>query len=193
MNVTCSLDYFEKTLEVPTEPDGTRRSVRDYQKVSAAVKVGEGKFEPTLRPEHRLIGVEAGKQTAVLFSPAGNLTRDELDAIDIPGNSLLVDRMLPDKPVAVGDTLAAFRTTDGRPVGVGRGGQEQRPAARSRKLPTRWPASSSPGKWKGPSTASRRRSRCRGKYRFDLRSKRIDWFAMLFQADWDEQFRGRRC
>ena len=67
------------------------------------IKVGDHQFEPALRPEHRLIAVEAGKQSAVLFSPSGSLTRAELDAIDIQGNSLLLDRLLPDKPVSVGD------------------------------------------------------------------------------------------
>lgn len=78
--------------------------MRDYHKVAVVVKVGDGQFEPALRPEHRLIGVEAGKQAATLFSLAGNLTRDELDAIDIPANSLLVDRLLPEKPVAPGES-----------------------------------------------------------------------------------------
>ena len=44
--------------------------------------------------------VEADKCT--LFSPRGALTSDELDLIDISGNTLLLDHLLPDKPVAVG-------------------------------------------------------------------------------------------
>ncbi len=50
MSVTCSLDYCEKTLEVPAATDAPARSVRDYQKVAAVVKVGEGQVEPVLRP-----------------------------------------------------------------------------------------------------------------------------------------------
>ena len=32
------------------------------------------------------------------------MTREELELIDVQADSLLVDRFLPDKPVAVGDT-----------------------------------------------------------------------------------------
>ena len=103
MSVLCDLDYVEKTLETPTGSEAVWRAVRDYQKVSADVKVGDGQFKPTLKPEHRLIAVEAARQTTLLFSPGGSLTRDELDAIDIQANTLLLDRLLPEKPVAVGD------------------------------------------------------------------------------------------
>ena len=36
-------------------------------------------------------------------SRPGPLTRNELDLVDVPGNSLLLDRLLPAKPVVVGD------------------------------------------------------------------------------------------
>ena len=103
MSVQCNLDYFERTLEIPPAADALRHSVRDYQKVEAVVKVGDGRFQPTLERQHHLIAVETGKQAALLFSPQGSLTRDELDAIDVQANSLLLDRLLPEKPVAVGD------------------------------------------------------------------------------------------
>ena len=103
MSVECDLDYVEKTLETPADGDGVWRSVRDYRKASAVVKVGDGQFKPALQPQHRLVSVEAARQTALIFSPSGNLSRDELDAIDIQANSLLLDRLLPEKPVAIGD------------------------------------------------------------------------------------------
>ena len=82
------------------------------------VNVGDAQFAPTLRPEHRLIAVEAGPQTT-LFSPAGNLTRDELDAVDIQADSLLVDRLLPEKLVAVGDRSPLPRLVAGRLAAFG--------------------------------------------------------------------------
>lgn len=187
MNVTCSLDYFEKTLEVPAEPDGTWRSLRNYQKVSVSVKVGNGAFEPTLRPEHRLIGVEAGKQTAVLFSPAGSLSRDELDAIDIQGNSLLVDRMLPDKAVKVGDTWQHSEQLMAALLGLD---EAVKSSVRStlKEVADTVARFEFTGQVEGAIYGVTTKVDVKGKYRFDLRSKRIDWFAMLFQADWDESF-----
>src|SRR5205085_685633 len=39
-----------------------------------------------------------------LFSPSGPLTRDELDLIDVSGNSLLLYSLLPEGEVSVADT-----------------------------------------------------------------------------------------
>jgi hypothetical protein len=40
----------------------------------------------------------------VLYCPTARLKREELDLIDIPGNTLLVDQLLPAEPVALGET-----------------------------------------------------------------------------------------
>ena len=127
MSVLCDLDYVEKTLEAPTGSEAVWRAVRDYQKVSADVKVGDGQFKPTLKPEHRLIAAEAARQTTLLFSPRGNLTRDELDAIDIQANTLLLDRLLPEKAVAVGDRWPHSAELAGGLARPGRGCQDHRP------------------------------------------------------------------
>ena len=47
MSVACDLEYFEKTLEL-TANDGIARSIRDYQKTSAKVTVGNDAFQPEL-------------------------------------------------------------------------------------------------------------------------------------------------
>ncbi len=103
MSVVCDLDYFEKTLEIGDETSDVWRSIRDYEKASAKVTVGKDGFQPALQPRHRLVACEVAKQGPILFSPNGNLTRDELGAIDIPINTFLLDRLLPEKPVVVGD------------------------------------------------------------------------------------------
>jgi hypothetical protein len=195
MSVVCNLDYYEKPLEVSTAADATWRSVRDYQKAAVVVKVGERRFEPALRPEHRLIAVETGKQSALLFSPAGSLTRKELDAIDIQGNSLLLDRLLPDKPVAVGDRwqhseqlLAALlgldevakctvESTLKEVATIGSNGAA-RPVARFEFS----------GDVEGAVYGIATKLSVMGKYRFDIRSKRIDWLGMLVKEEHESSF-----
>ena len=66
--------------------------------------MGDDEFKSTLRPDRKLIVAEVAGQTATLFSPRGTLTPSELETIDIEADSLLVDRLLPEKPVAVGET-----------------------------------------------------------------------------------------
>ena len=191
MSVECDLDYVEKTLETPADVDGVEktlkapagadgvwRSVRDYRKSSAVVKVGDGQFKPALRPQHRLVSVEAARQTAMIFSPSGNLSRDELDAIDIQANSLLLDRLLPEKPVAVGDRwphseelLAAMLGLDEVAKTTVHSTLKEVTGAVARfEL-----AGRVEGAIYGVSTVIE----IKGKYRFDLHNKRIDWLGML--------------
>lgn len=195
MSVVCNLDYIEKCLEVSGEANNVVRAVRDYQKVSATVKVGDGQFEPTLKPEHRLIAVEAGKQSATLFSPLGNLTRDELDAIDIQANSLLLDRLLPEKPVAVGDSwphseelLAAMLGLDEvakttvqstlKEVKEEGKGKDARTLARFEIT----------GRVEGAIYGVSTVIDIKGKYRFDMQTKRVDWLGMLVKEDRESSF-----
>ena len=54
---------------------------------------------------HRLIAVDkSGTAAPMLYCPREPLGREELDLIDVPGNSLLLDRMLPAEPVAQGES-----------------------------------------------------------------------------------------
>ncbi len=182
MSVLCNLDYLEKTLETPAGDDAVRRSVRDYRKVSAVVKVGDGEFTPALKPQHCLICVEASRQAALLFSPGGNLSRDELDAIDVQANSLLLDRLLPEKPVAVGDRwphsaelLAAMLGLDEVAKTTVQSTLKEVTSTVARFEFT--------GRVEGAVYGVSTTIEIKGRYRFDLRTKQIDWLGMLIKED----------
>jgi hypothetical protein len=180
MSVACDLVYAEKTLETPVE--GAWRSVRDYQKVSTEVKVGDGLFQPTLKPEHRLIAVEVTPRAATLFSPQGRLTRDELDAVDIQANTLLLDRLLPEKAIAVGDTwehsgdfMAAF-------LGLDEVAKTDVKSTLKEKTATvaRFEIN---GDVEGAVYGVPTKIEVKGRYRMDLRSHRIDWVGLLVKEN----------
>ena len=178
MSVECKLGYDEKTLEVPTGAAGRWRSVRYYDKAAAVVKVGKVAAKPALRSQRRLIGVEIDSQTATLFSPQGTLARDELDLIDSLGNSLLVDRFLPEKPVALGgkwkhsnELMAALLGLDE----VAEGDVASVLSSVDDATARIEMAGSVTGAVNGVSTEIE----LMAKYRFDLKRKRIDWFALL--------------
>jgi len=182
MGVQCNLDYLERTLESPAAADGMRRSVRDYQKVEAVVKIGDGRFQPALEERHHLIAVEAGKQSALLFSPQGNLTRDELDAIDVQANSLLLDRLLPETPVNVGDhwshspeLMAALlgldevaKTTVESTLKQVTGGVARLEIA---------------GQVEGAIYGVATKIEIKGRYRFLRQTRRIDWVGLLIKEE----------
>ena len=182
MSVECNLEYFEKTLETPAGRDAAWRSVRDYQKVQADVKVGDGQFKPSLQPQHHLIAVEAAKPTALLFAPQGNPTRDELDAIDIQANSLLLDRLLPEKPVAVGDHWPHAAELMAAMLGLDEVAKTTVQSTLREVTPTvaRFELG---GQVEGTIYGVSTKIELRGRYRFDLRTQRIDWLGMLIKEE----------
>ena len=104
MSVVANLKYDEQLLATGDKGQPTR-SVRYYDDTRAVIKVDKGGEKPTLAPERRLIVAEKlDKQPTRLFCPGSPLKREELDLIDVPGNSLAIDGLLPEQPVALGDT-----------------------------------------------------------------------------------------
>lgn len=123
-----------KTVALPIKVDGRfaydemrlddckstdRRSVRYYREAGASIQVDKHGDSPILREDMRLIAVQSDNNGLAISSPHGPLTREELDLIDIPANSLLLDRMLPKDKVKIGDswkigdsTLAALMCVD---------------------------------------------------------------------------------
>lgn len=103
MSVAGKLRYDEKVLLPDSANRLARRSVRYYDQASAVIKIDDGGAEPKLAKTRRLVVADSSGGRATLFSPSGPLTRQELDLIDVPANSLLLDALLPDRPVGIGD------------------------------------------------------------------------------------------
>ena len=103
-SVQASLHYDERTLEYASADAGPWRSIRCYQKAAAAIQVDNDREQHTLRDQRTTIGVLIAPPHVNLYSPAGPLTRNELELVDLFGNSLLLDRLLPEKAVGVGES-----------------------------------------------------------------------------------------
>jgi hypothetical protein len=93
--------------------------VRQYLQAEATIKIDKGGLAPRLADSRRTIVVENQPGRPVLFTPAGPIPREELDLVDMIGNSAVIDRLLPTTPVAQGDswkltteTMAAILTFD---------------------------------------------------------------------------------
>ncbi len=180
LSVAARLAYEERSLVLPSEPDRPLRALRHYDQIDVVNKVGEGTFQPQLRDTRRLIGVEVRAPKVLLFSPNGALTREELDLIDLPGNSLLVDRLLPDRPVAPQEawkppseavaalcSLESVKRCDVQCVLTEATGANAKFEM----------SGSVSGALAGQST----KIELKAKYRFDRKTARIDWFAMALQ------------
>lgn len=178
MSVVCRLAYDEKTLEAPTGPAGRWASIRYYDKATAVVKVGDDGLKPTLRARRRLIGVETDSQKATLFSPRGPLTRDELELIDVLGNSLLLDRFLPEQPAEVGQSWKHSDELIAALLGLDEVGHSDVKSVLKEVTPTAARFEMA-GRLDGAIDGVSTKIELKGKYRFDRRSRRIDWFTML--------------
>ncbi len=182
LSVIAHLNYDERTLGTSPDANTPSRSIRHYDKATAVLKVGQTELKPTLRPQRCLIGVDIDAPTVTLFSPGGTLTRKELELIDVLGNSLLLDRFLPDKAVAVGqkwkhsdELMAALLDLDAI--------AEADVSSELIEVTGDLARLQMTGHVKGAVEGVSTEIDIKAKYRFDRRTKRIDWFAILVKEN----------
>jgi hypothetical protein len=178
MKAAATLAYSEKSLKIPPSGGLPAQAIRYYDKAGATIRVGDSEFKPTLRDERRLIGVEIRSPKVVMFCPKGPLTREELDLVDLLGNSLLFDMLLPPHAVAVGESwkhsdkllaalvgLDSVDHSDAQSVlqSVADGAAQIEMA----------------GYVAGAVNGLSSTIQLKAKYRFDTKAQRITWFALL--------------
>jgi hypothetical protein len=83
-------------------------AIRYYDEAKAVIKVEDSGKAPQLDDDRRLIVVARrsrdDENRPALYCPDGILTREQLDLIDVVGNSLFIDRLLPTDRVATGQS-----------------------------------------------------------------------------------------
>ncbi|MCC7083373.1 MAG: hypothetical protein IT427_00020 [Pirellulales bacterium] len=102
MSVVAEMGYDERRLDDDSNPE-SRLALRWYDDVHVVIKAADQMAKPKLREGRQLISVSASEKSVVIASPGGPLTRDELDLVEIPSNTLILDELLPLNEVAVGD------------------------------------------------------------------------------------------
>lgn len=96
--------FAERTLAVA---DGLPlRSGRYYDDAVASSVIGGDKLDHTLSTDRKLIVAQRNPDGLSCFSPAGPLTRDELDLVSEHFDPHCLAGLLPGKGVSVGDTWA---------------------------------------------------------------------------------------
>jgi hypothetical protein len=180
MSVECRLGYLERTLAVAADGAGLSRTVRSYNQADVLIKIGNNEFKPALRPERTLIIDEITPQAAALYCPRGPLTREELDLIEVPGNSLLLDQLLPEKPVAEGDAWRHSEKLMARLLGLDEVGQTD-VESRLKEVTDKVARFEMSGNVAGAVDGVAAEIEIKARYRFDLRLKRIDWSGMVIK------------
>lgn len=103
LKVNAQLGYAERRLSGTGRDAQAFRSLRQYDKVTAEISVGDQLSYPRLRDGVRLMVAHGQREGVQLFSPSGPLTYEELELLRAPGDSLALLALLPGEPVEKGD------------------------------------------------------------------------------------------
>ena len=104
MQMQAGFRYEERTEKYDARSLEHLQSVRYYNIARADIQIGDQTAKPSLDMNRRQIICDVRNHKVSLFSSIGPLKDDQLLLIeDLPANSLLLDLLLPEKPVKVGD------------------------------------------------------------------------------------------
>ncbi|HEX6961985.1 MAG TPA: hypothetical protein VF175_08975 [Lacipirellula sp.] len=103
MSVVAKMAYEEQLVAWWNDPAIASRSLRRYSEARATLKSAEKGETRELPGDLRVIAAKAGADDMGLNGLTRRLTREQYDLINIPGNSLLIDRLLPKREMAVGE------------------------------------------------------------------------------------------
>jgi hypothetical protein len=119
MSVSARLEYDELLLDAAGDDPNGLLALRHYLKAEAVLKVDDSGRTPQLAEDRRLIALQNTDAKPTLYCPDGPLPREQLDLIDIVGNSAFADQLLPTEAVADGESwghdaaaMAAFLALD---------------------------------------------------------------------------------
>ncbi len=101
LQVAGELAYDE--LVTNTGDDGPRRALRRYEKAEATIGVGDAQEKKSLSDPAAVLLAELESGVFRINGSEQPLTREDLDVINIVGNSLALDDLLPGREVTEGD------------------------------------------------------------------------------------------
>jgi hypothetical protein len=103
LSVTAKFAYVEQVLAWSADPSAPARSIRRYSEAGATIKTESSGIERTLPADRRLVVAEVSAAGSAISGLTAPLKREEYDLIDVEGNSLALDRLLPAKSLREGD------------------------------------------------------------------------------------------
>ncbi len=95
-SVVAKLDYDERLLDWSPYAEKPARALRHYHNAKATLKTDELGVDRQLAKEDRLIVVDvAADGSSALNGLESTLTRDEFDLVNVIGDTVLLERLLP--------------------------------------------------------------------------------------------------
>ncbi len=106
---TATHEFPERVLAVG-KTGLAEKAARVYETAQATITAGGERSERTLRTERRLVVAQRHDGQFTVYSPAGGLTREELELTGEHFDTLSLTGLLPGKAVAVGETWKVSNT-----------------------------------------------------------------------------------
>jgi hypothetical protein len=174
---------YEERLHESSDKSKQLASIRQYNLAKAKMKIGKDVKTPEIKDKTRTIVSNLDGEKVVLFSPNGALRGEELLLVeDLPGNTLTLERLLPDKAVKVGDSwqisdveLRSFLSIDSV--------TESRVEAVLTAVADDIAVVEVVGEVQGIYLGAETKMSVQAKYQFDLNIQRINWLGILIQED----------
>jgi hypothetical protein len=103
LEATATHEFPERILQVAS--DGLpEKAARIYEKANAVITVDKTPSNRSLRSERHLLVAQRNKDHLLVYSPAGALTREELELASEHFDALALPGLLPGRAVSVGET-----------------------------------------------------------------------------------------
>ena len=103
LTVSGQLNYTEQLLDWSDDAQQVTRSWREYESATAKIQVDKSGIQRDLPPGKRSVIAEIRGGRAVLDGASQRLTRDQFDLVNVVGNSLSLNHLLPGRELAEGD------------------------------------------------------------------------------------------
>ncbi|MDR0609721.1 MAG: hypothetical protein LBG58_06395 [Planctomycetaceae bacterium] len=182
MEVVAGFRYEERVDQFSLST-GPLVSIRQYNLAKSKMKIGDQVKMPELDEELQTIVCSLEGDKVSLFSPRGSLRGEQLLLIeDLPGNTLTLDRLLPNKEMRVGDAwkisdsvLRSFLSVDA----ITESNVEAVLTAVADKMAMIEVVGDVSGVYLGAATEMS----IRAKFQFDLIAQRINWLGLLIEEN----------
>jgi len=184
MEVRGWFNFEERTEKFSvTDMSQPLESIRRYELARADMRVGDRIKRPELEPIHRTIQTRIADGHTAFFSPTGMLSSEQLLLIEgVQGNTLILDHLLPNKDVQVGDswtigdeTLAPFLYIDTI--------SKNEIQAVFTSAPEPFAIVEIVGRVEGTYLGAATDLEIQGKYQFDLERGRITWIGLVIREN----------
>ncbi|MCA9153851.1 MAG: hypothetical protein KDA38_03655 [Planctomycetales bacterium] len=159
-------------------------TVRLYRKAEADMRIEDSSRQITLDDERRIVAVHLGEGRPKLYSPLGPITRDDLELIDVQGNSALLDELLPsgEQRTKTGEGWTIDKAVIGYLLGLEAVSQSD-VSAKLASVENDVAIIDIGGAVSGAVGGVASEIECKAKLNFDLKSQQITWLAMSIQED----------